>query len=258
MYKAVLNGYTSNKSIKRRLFKMAKESRMNVSGVKTEVCLMSDNLNYLCMKTKEILDAGNFGTINVVYDSVLNKKANAVKVSFEDVDSTLIQMRDLLGTSEYKNISITAKQEPSNAEGAENTKEESNEKEKKKKENSNTKADYRKGAPSLTQDILDYRYDVLSEYTSGKIEAAEAIKRLGVTDGVFRNMVSDYNKCKRMNRKKAFGKAGIIKRTYQQYESHKISSEQAAQNLGISIVTFLKWYKADTGKEAVGNKKGKR
>lgn len=247
---------------------MAKESKANVGNISSQVCLMSDNLNYLCVKTKELLDSGDFSTINVVYDSVLNKKANSVTVSFEDTDSTVTKVRDLLGTSDYRNISITASAESTESGNEAASKEDKEKKTTNAKKTERGKKDVsddtkndgtkvkrdnnKKGAPSLSQEVLDYRYDVLGEYTSGKISASDAIKKLDVADGVFRNMVSDYNKCKRMNRKKAFGKSGIIKRTYQQYTDNKISSEQAAQNLNISVVTFLKWYKADTGNTEIG------
>lgn len=244
------------------------------------VCVMSDNLNYLCVKAKEIMDSGNFGSIELVYDSVLNRKAKGVTVSYENSNNVLEQVRDLFGTSEYKNVSIVNKEDEKKSD--KKTKVTGSKESSEGKSGSNTTGDneantgakgagkatvvgkakeenqeeahagIRRGAPSLSQEVLDFRYDVLFDYANNKITAEEAMQKLNVTEGVFRNLVSEFNKCRRENRKKAFGKAGIIKRTYKLYTENKISSEQAAENLNISVATFLKWYKKDTGNVNIG------
>lgn len=251
-------------------------AKTNKTVEQKKVYVMSDSINYLCVKAREVMDAGNFGSIELVYDSVLNRKAKGVTVSFEDATGTLEQVRDLLGTSEYKTVSIKAAEEEkqlSDGQGKAQDKEkdkgrvkagaEAQEQVKRKaktEEQGKSKEEHqeeahagiRRGAPSLSQEVLDFRYDVLSDYANNKISAEEAMRKLNVTEGVFRNLVSDFNKCRRDNRRKAFGKAGIIKRTYKLYTENKISSEQAAENLQISVATFLKWYKADTGNTEIG------
>lgn len=242
----------------------------------SQIVLMSDNMNYLLTKAKEVMTQHHFDNLELVYDSVLNKTARTDSFEYKGTDESLQKVKELLDTSAFKVIEvkgITGQLEsedfvqtemPKRRPGRPSTKnknvtdKESNkvtEQLSKKNVHENTEKEVKvikRGAPALSDEVLEKRYEVLSEYVNGSKTAEEAMKELDVTNGVFRNLVSEYNKCKRLNRKKAFGKTGIMKRVYQMYSEDKISSKRAADMIGVSIATFLNWYKADTGNTEIG------
>lgn len=273
----------------------------NTTNVKfngNNVLLVSDNLNYLCLKAKDILDNKGADSLEVVYDSVVNRDNKGAIIDYDSTENTITKMRDLFGTSNYnsiwikgfsalsddsymekpkskrgrkpKNTIIENKAEDTTNNNSDNQNKDSKtdgqkskrgrkpknanamntpvDKSNEQKEDSKNPTG-RRGAPSLSQEVLDFRFDIISDYDENKITTEEAINKLGVTEGVFRNLVSEFHRCKKSNRRKAFGKSGIIKRTYKLYGENKISSTEAAENIGVSVATFLNWYKTDNGIE---------
>jgi hypothetical protein len=220
--------------------------------VENNVLLVSDNLNYLCVKAKDIMENNQVENMEVVYDSVLNTKEKVTNVSFDGIDDTVLKLRDLLGTSTYRTVTIKDIKQNHNRRGRKLMKPAVITEIKVSDIYGEEAHSGRRGAPSLSQDVLDFRYDVISDYDAGKITSDEAIAKMNVTEGAFRNIVSDYHRCKKLNRRRAFGKSGIINRTYKLYESNKISSAMAADNIGVSVATFLNWYKHDTGNKEIG------
>lgn len=238
----------------------------------SQIVLMSDNMNYLLTKAKEVMTKHHFDNLELVYDSVLNKTARTDSFEYNGTDESLQKVKELLDTSAFKVIEvkgITAqpldgedlvqteipKRRPGRPSIKSKSTNVSNEEISKNNVHENTEKEtkvIKRGAPALSDEVLERRYDVLSEYVNGTKTAEEAMKELNVTNGVFRNLVSEYNKCKRLNRRKAFGKTGIMKRVYQMYSEDKISSKRAADMIGVSIATFLNWYKADTGNTEIG------
>lgn len=283
---------------------MTKTTNVKLTG--NNVLLVSDNLNYLCLKAKDILENQGADSLEVVYDSVVNTDNKGAIINYDSTENTILKMRNLLGTSNYNSIWIKGfsamnedeylekpkskrgrKPKNTNVENSADTKKEDKDNkdniesnvsteekpkskrgrkpknanventESKKDNNDDNKDEYknptgRRGAPSLSQDVLDFRYDVISDYDADKITTEEAIEKLGVTEGVFRNLVSEFHRCQKANRRKAFGKSGIIKRTYKLYSENKISSNEAAENIGVSVATFLNWYKADNDINEIG------
>lgn len=248
----------------------------------SQIVLMSDNMNYLLTKAKEVMTQHHFDNLELVYDSVLNKTARTDSFEYNGTDESLQKVKELLDTSAFKVIevkgitgqtlegnNIMETEIPKRRPGRPSTKkisanvtddnksnqEVTTEKLSRKNVHDNSEKEtkvIKRGAPALSDEVLEKRYEVLSEYVNGTKTAEEAMKELNVTNGVFRNLVSEYNKCKRLNRKKAFGKTGIMKRVYQMYSEDRISSNRAASMLGISVATFLSWYKADTGNTEIG------
>lgn len=245
------------------------------TAVNSQIVLMSDNMNYLLTKAKEVMTQHHFDNLELVYDSVLNKTARTDSFEYHGTDESLQKVKELLDTSSFKVIEVKGitgqsvkdgnlvqTEMPKRRPGRPSTKNKSTNvtdnkvtKQSKSNVHENTEKDtkvIKRGAPALSDEVLEKRYEVLSEYVNGTKTAEEAMKELNVTNGVFRNLVSEYNKCKRLNRKKAFGKTGIMKRVYQMYSDDRISSNMAASMLGVSVATFLNWYKADTGNTEIG------
>lgn len=248
------------------------------TGANSQIVLMSDNINYLLTRAKEVMLNHQFDNLELVYDSVLNRTAKTDSFEFSGTDESLRKVKELLDTSAIKVVEVkgisnqkeenvsTVIQPVKRGKGRPSTKRavsndttvvdvNSNIEEKVTPVHENTEKEtkvIRRGAPALSDDVLEHRYNVLSEYVNGQKSADEAMAELNVTNGVFRNLVSEYNRCKRLNRKKAFGKTGIMKRVYQMYSENRISSQRAADMIGVSVATFLNWYKADTGHTEIG------
>lgn len=254
MYKCQISGYTHSIVNRNKLVYQILGGYI----MRANTILMSDNVNYLCVRAKEQMELGRVSDLEVVYDSVLNQKNQSVSVTFEEIDKTIERMRDLLNTCEYRKISIkgigeTAEVKEDSVRGKSKGRPVGSKKESDTKEKG---SEIKRGAPSLSQDVIDERYDIITSYSNKELSSKEAMEKMGVTEGVFRNLVSEYNKCHKLGRRKAFGKMGILKRTCDLYSKNKITSSQAASNVGVSVATFLKWYKEDTGKGTKRVKKG--